>query len=37
LDTSEPNVQSICAASNPKLHDYLLEAISRGSSLLTQN
>jgi myo-inositol-1(or 4)-monophosphatase len=34
LDTSEPNVQSICAASTPELHEQLINAIGRGSDRL---
>ncbi len=36
LDTSESNLQTICAASNPEIHRKLLDAIDRGiASLIT--
>jgi len=34
LDTSEANMQTICAASNPTIHRAMLESIDRGFELL---
>jgi myo-inositol-1(or 4)-monophosphatase len=36
LDTSEANLQSLCAASNPTLHERYLEAIERGIARLKE-